>query len=35
MQILMNLESSELELGETLRDFKEFTKTFDSSMKGN
>src|ERR1044071_9025053 len=36
MQILMNLESQEkeLELGPVLSDFKEFTKSFDPSMKG-
>jgi ubiquitin carboxyl-terminal hydrolase L5 len=30
----MNLDSSELELGSVLSDFKSFTSSFDSSMKG-
>jgi len=34
VQILMNLDNKECELGSVLSEFKEFTKSFDPSMKG-
>ena len=34
ISILMNMNEKSLELGETLQDFKTFTSSFDSAMKG-
>ena len=33
--ILLNLEKSNIDIGDTLRGFKEFTKDFDHILKGN
>lgn len=33
--VLLNLEKNNIDIGETLKDFKEFTKDFDPYLKGN